>query len=65
LAVIAEETAAQPLAVTNAGFSGDFLNRQPSLIERVSGGLKAKILDRPHRRLTGFQAKHAAKLPGG
>ena len=55
----AQETSANPLTVTKAGFLGDFLDRQPSLIEHISGGLKTKILDGAGRRL----AKHPGTLP--
>jgi transcriptional regulator GlxA family with amidase domain len=41
----AQEASAQPLTVTKAGLLGDSLDRQPSLLDQVSGGLKTKILD--------------------
>jgi uncharacterized oxidoreductase len=59
----AQEASAHPLAVTKAGFLGDFLDRQPSLLEHISGRLKTKILDGAGRRLTGFCPKHPGKLP--
>jgi hypothetical protein len=60
----ANGASAHPLTVAKAGFSGDFLNLQPSLLEQISGGLKTKILDRAGRRLTGFCAKHPGTAPG-
>src|ERR1700730_1980172 len=63
LSKAAQEASAHPLAVTKAGFLGDFLDRQPSLLEHISGGLKTKVLDRAGRRLTGFCAKHPGAAP--
>jgi hypothetical protein len=60
----AQEASAHPLTVAKAGFLGDFLDRQPSLLEHISGGLKTKILDGAGRRLTGFCAEHPGELPG-
>jgi hypothetical protein len=54
---------AHPLMVAKAGFLSNFLDRQPSLLEHVSGGLKTKILDGAGRRLTGLCAKQPGKLP--
>ena len=59
----AQEASAHPLTVAKAGFLGDFLDWQPSLLEHISGRLKTKILDGAGRRLTGFRAKHPGKLP--
>ena len=47
----AQEASAHPLTVAKAGFLGDFLDRHPSLLEHISGGLKTKILDGAGRRL--------------
>jgi hypothetical protein len=58
----AQEASVHPLTVAKAGFMGDFPDRQPSLLEHISGGLKTKILDGAGRRLTGFCAKHPGKL---
>jgi hypothetical protein len=41
----AQEASAHPFAVAKAGFLSDSLDRQPSLLEHMSGGLEAKILD--------------------
>ena len=60
----AQEASAHPLTVAKAGFLGDFLDRQPSLLKHISGSLKTKILDGAGRRLTGFRAEHSGKLPG-
>src|ERR1700737_1649196 len=60
----AQEASAHPLTVAKAGFPGDFLDRQPALLEHLSGGLKTKILDGAGRRLTGFCAEHPGELPG-
>src|SRR5580704_13148558 len=59
----AQEASAHPLTVAKAGFLSNFLDRQPSLLEHVSGGLKTKILDGAGRRLTGLCAKQPGKLP--
>jgi hypothetical protein len=59
----AQEASAHPLTVAEAGFLGEFLDRQPSLLEPISGGLEAKILDGAGRRLTGFCAEHPGELP--
>jgi hypothetical protein len=58
LSKVAQEASAHPLTVAKAGFLGDFLDRPPSLLEHISGGLQTKILDGARRRLTGFCAKH-------
>jgi hypothetical protein len=60
----AQEASAHPLTVAKAGFLGDFLDRQPSLLEHISCSLEAKILDGAGRRLTGFCAEHPGELPG-
>ena len=60
----AQEASAHPLTVAKAGFLGDFLDRQPSLLEQISGGLKTKILDGAGRRLTSFCAKHPVNCLG-
>jgi hypothetical protein len=60
----AQEASAHPLTVAKAGFLGDFLDRQASLLEHVPGRLEAKILDGAGRRLTGFCAEHPGELPG-
>ena len=59
----AQEASAHSLTFAEAGFLGDFLDRQPSLLEHISGGLKTKILDGAGRRLTGLCAKYPGKLP--
>ena len=59
----AQEASAHPLAVAKAGFLSDSLDRQPSLLEHMSGGLETKILDGAGRRLAGFRAKHPGELP--
>ena len=47
LAVGAQEAAAHPFTVAEAGFACDFLDWQPTLLEHVPRGFKAEILDRP------------------
>src|SRR5580692_939476 len=59
----AQEASAHPLTVAKAGFPGNFLDLQPSLLEQIPGGFKTKILNGAGRRLTGFCAKHSGKLP--